>query len=78
MNIRFVWGASSTDGLFLIIKSATGPMAEEIEHSTSKLKDEDLAAMAAYLKSVPGSADSPAPLKAEDPVMVAGQAIYRD
>ncbi len=60
------------------ITAATGPMAEEIEHSTSKLKDEDLAAMAAYLKSVPGSADSPATLKADDPVMVAGQAIYRD
>ncbi len=60
------------------ITAATGPMAEEIEHSTSKLKDEDLAAMAAYLKSVPGSADSPAPLKADDPVMVAGHAIYRD
>ncbi len=60
------------------ITAATGPMAEEIEHSTSKLKDEDLAAMAAYLKSVRGSADSPAPLKADDPVMVAGQAIYRD
>jgi mono/diheme cytochrome c family protein len=60
------------------ITAATGPMAEEIEHSTSKLKDEDLAAMAAYLKSLPGSADSPAPLKADDPVMVAGQAIYRD
>lgn len=60
------------------ITAATGPMAEEIEHSTSKLKDEDLAAMATYLKSVPGSAASPAPLKADDPVMVAGQAIYRD
>lgn len=60
------------------ITAATGPMAEEIEHSTSKLKDEDLAAMAAYLKSIPGSADSPAPLKADDPVMLAGQAIYRD
>ena len=60
------------------ISAATGPMADEIDHSTSKLKDEDLAAMAAYLKSLPGSADSPAPLKAEDPVMVAGQAIYRD
>ena len=34
--------------------------------------------MAAYLKSRAGSADSPAPLQAEDPVMVAGQAIYRD
>jgi mono/diheme cytochrome c family protein len=60
------------------VTAATGPMAEEIEHSTSKLKDADLAAMAAYLKSVPGSADSPAPLKADDPAMVAGQAIYRD
>jgi mono/diheme cytochrome c family protein len=60
------------------ITAATGPMAEEIEHSTSKLKDEDLAAMAAYLKSLPGSADSPAPLNADDPAMVAGQAIYRD
>jgi mono/diheme cytochrome c family protein len=53
-------------------------MAEEIEHSTSKLKNEDLAAMAAYLKSLPGSSDSPPPLKADDPVMVAGEAIYRD
>ena len=60
------------------ITAAAGPMAEEIEHSTSRLKEEDLAAMAAYLKSIPGSPDSPAPLKADDPVMVAGQAIYRD
>jgi mono/diheme cytochrome c family protein len=57
---------------------ATGPMAEEIANSTSKLADKDLAAMATYLKSVPGSPDSPAPLKADDPVMVSGQAIYRD
>ena len=57
---------------------ATGPMAEEIENSTSKLADKDLAAMATYLKSVPGSADSPPPLRADDPVIVAGQAIYRD
>ena len=60
------------------ITAATGPMAEEIVNSTSKMKDEDVAAMAVYLKSMPGSADSPAPLKADDPVMVAGQAIYRD
>jgi hypothetical protein len=53
-------------------------MAEEIEHSTSKLPDEDLAAMATYLKSVADSATGPMPLKADDPVIVAGQAIYRD
>jgi mono/diheme cytochrome c family protein len=78
-------GQWSSDDIVAYLKTghnrmtaATGPMAEEIEHSTSNLKDEDLAAMAAYLKSVPGSADSPAPLSAGDPVMVAGQAIYRD
>jgi mono/diheme cytochrome c family protein len=60
------------------ITAATGPMAEEIDHSTSKMKDEDLAAMATYLKSLPGSSDSPAPLKADDPVFAAGHAIYRD
>ena len=56
------------------ITAATGPMAEEIEHSTSKHEgrgsggDRDLSEIAA------GSADSPAPLQADDPVMVAGQA----
>jgi mono/diheme cytochrome c family protein len=78
-------GQWSSDDIVAYLKSghnritaATGPMAEEIQNSTSRLKDGDLAAMAAYLKSVPGGADSPAPLKAGDPVMVAGQAIYRD
>ena len=78
-------GQWSSDDIVAYLKTghnrmtaATGPMAEEIMHSTSNMKDEDLAAIAAYLKSVPGSADSPAPLSAGDPVMAAEQAIYRD
>lgn len=58
--------------------TATGPMAEEISHSSSHWKDNDLKSVAAYLKSLPGRQDNPAPLGAADPVMVAGQAIYRD
>ncbi|MGI8526713.1 MAG: c-type cytochrome [Pseudolabrys sp.] len=60
------------------ISAATGPMAEEIDNSTSKMSDSDLQAMATYLKSLPGRQDSPEPVKADDPVMIAGQAIYRD
>ena len=33
--------------------SVTGPMAEVVQHSTQFLSDEDLAAMAAYLKALP-------------------------
>ncbi|PSC05947.1 alcohol dehydrogenase [Alsobacter soli] len=36
--------------------SATGPMSEVIQYSTSQLNDEDLHAVAAYLKDLPGEA----------------------
>jgi mono/diheme cytochrome c family protein len=42
------------------------------------MTDADLTAIAIYLKSVPGRDDSPAPVGADDPFMIAGQAIYRD
>jgi mono/diheme cytochrome c family protein len=58
--------------------AATGPMAEMIADSTSQMTDSDLAAIAAYLKSLPGREDNPTPVGANDPFMVAGQAIYRD
>ena len=58
--------------------AATGPMAEMIANSTSQMTDSDLAAIAAYLKSLPGREDNPTPVGANDPFMVAGQAIYRD
>lgn len=58
--------------------AATGPMAEEVTHSTSMLSDDDVKAIAIYLKSVPGQTTSSQPLPAQDPQMVAGGAIYRD
>jgi mono/diheme cytochrome c family protein len=58
--------------------AATGPMAEEIAHSSSQMTDGDLVAIATYLKSLPGRQNSPVPVQGSDPAMVAGQAIYRD
>lgn len=60
------------------ITAATGPMAEEIEHASSKMTDADLKSIAVYLKSIPGDTKSPAPLAQNDPAMKAGEAIYRD
>lgn len=60
------------------ISAATGPMAEEVTLSSSHMTDGDLKAIASYLKSLPGRDDAPAALHADDPVMVAGGAIYRD
>jgi mono/diheme cytochrome c family protein len=60
------------------VSAATGPMAEEISHASSQMTDSDLAAIATYLKSLPGRTDHPAAVAASDPAMVAGQAIYRD
>jgi mono/diheme cytochrome c family protein len=57
--------------------AATGPMAEEIVNSTSQYNDNDLKAIATYLKSLPGRQDA-APPHAEASVMHAGEAIYRD
>jgi mono/diheme cytochrome c family protein len=60
------------------ITGATGPMAEEVEHASSKMTDSDLKAIATYLKSVPGQSKEPKPLAENDPAMKAGHAIYRD
>jgi mono/diheme cytochrome c family protein len=57
--------------------AATGPMADEIAHSSSRMHDDDLRAIATYLKSVPGSS-KPSPSPADERVMAAGGAIYRD
>jgi mono/diheme cytochrome c family protein len=60
------------------ITAATGPMAEEIEHASSKMTDADLKAMAVYLKSIPGDTGTHQALAKDDPAMKAGEAIYRD
>jgi mono/diheme cytochrome c family protein len=79
-------GTWSVDDLVAFLKTghnritaATGPMAEEIEHASSKMTDDDLKAIAVYLKSMPGSNTETHPAVASsDPAMRAGQAIYRD
>jgi mono/diheme cytochrome c family protein len=58
---------------------ASGPMADAVKNSTSKLTDADINAMAVYIKSQPGrGGNPPAPLAATDPAMVAGADIYKD
>jgi mono/diheme cytochrome c family protein len=59
------------------VSAATGPMAEEIINSTSKYNDDDLNAVATYLKSLPGQ-QLAVPAPAEQAAMNAGEAIYRD
>ncbi len=58
--------------------AAAGPMAEEVSYSTSRMKDEDLDAIATYLKDVPGETARATPLSADDAGMRAGAAIWRD
>jgi mono/diheme cytochrome c family protein len=60
------------------ISAATGPMAEVVSLSSSQMTDGDLKAIATYLRSFAQTSDPPKPLRPDDPVMVAGSAIYRD
>jgi mono/diheme cytochrome c family protein len=56
---------------------ATGLMAEVVTNSTSKLRDDDLRAIAVYLKSVTGDQAQDFS-KPEQPMIRAGAAIYAD
>lgn len=58
--------------------AASGPMAEEVTHSTSHLADSDLRAIAVYLKNEPDKTTSTRPLDAQQPPMRTGAAIYQD
>src|SRR5262249_42113550 len=60
------------------IGAAVGPMAEEVMHASSAMSDNDLKAIATYLKDQPGGSNKPAPLPQSDPQIMAGEAIYRD
>ncbi len=53
-------------------------MAEAVELSTSRMKDEDTKAIATYLKSLPGNRDEARLAPVDANVMAAGGAIYRD
>ena len=57
---------------------ASGPMAEEVEHSSQHWKDEDLMAVAVYLKDEPKDVAVPKALPASEAAMVSGKAIYAD
>jgi mono/diheme cytochrome c family protein len=57
---------------------ASGPMAEAVSHSTSQMSDDDLAAIAEYLKDNAAPAAPAAPAAAAANVMQAGGAIYKD
>jgi mono/diheme cytochrome c family protein len=58
---------------------ASGAMAEEVERSSSKISDDDLKAIANYLKSGKTSAsEKREALPASDPAMKAGEPIYKD
>ena len=78
-------GAWSTDDIVAFLRTghnrisaATGPMAEEVEHASSKMREDDLQAIAVYLKSLPGKSEQHQAVAADDPAMQAGKAIYRD
>lgn len=60
---------------------ASGPMAETVSHSTSNMTDEDIGAIATYLKDSGMGASASKPLvavAAADKDMRAGAAIYKD
>ncbi|MEN0105885.1 MAG: cytochrome c [Pseudomonas sp.] len=57
---------------------ASGPMAEAVENSTQHWSDEDLLAVAVYLKDGQAGTPAPQPVAAGTPAMVAGKAIYAD
>jgi mono/diheme cytochrome c family protein len=61
------------------MSAATGPMGEEVALSSSHMRDEDVRAIAVYLKTVSGgNSDTVTAVQPSDSRMVAGGAIYRD
>jgi mono/diheme cytochrome c family protein len=57
---------------------ATGPMSEVITDSTSKLPEDDLRAMAVYLRDQPGPEAEQPRIAQDDPVMRQGGVLYTD
>jgi mono/diheme cytochrome c family protein len=79
-------GAWSIDDVATYLKTghnrfaaASGPMADEVSHSSSKMTDADLRAVATWFKDQPAPReDGPPPIAASEPVMKTGAAIYAD
>jgi mono/diheme cytochrome c family protein len=59
---------------------ASGPMAEAVVHSTSKMTDTDIEAIATYLKDRGGgaAASKPPAVALDDKAMRPGATIYKD
>jgi mono/diheme cytochrome c family protein len=77
-------GSLSVDDIVAYLKTghnrtgaATGPMSETLNLSTSRMSDDDLKAIAVYLKDQPGRAAS-APATPDQTVMKIGAHIYAD
>jgi len=83
-NAQSGLGKWSEDDLIQYLKTgvnahsiASGPMAEAVENSTSKMTDADLKAIAVYLKDLPkGDGKGPPPVAADNPAMQAGARIF--
>lgn len=59
--------------------AASGPMAEEVQNSSSKMSDADLRAVATYLKDQPAlKENAPKPLPSSDTDVRIGSRIYAD
>jgi mono/diheme cytochrome c family protein len=56
---------------------AGGPMAEVVVNSTSKMTDDDVKAIAVYLKELPAGAAEPAPAAPPPSQMTEGETVYR-
>ncbi len=57
---------------------ASALMSEVVTHSTAKMSDDDLHAIATYLKRMPGAAERQPVVAPDGSVMDAGKAIYLD
>jgi mono/diheme cytochrome c family protein len=58
--------------------AAAGPMGDVVRNSTQHLSDQDLRAIAAYLKDIPGEKEAAASGKIDPPVMAHGRELYVD
>lgn len=57
--------------------ASSGPMTEAIENSTQHMTDDDLQAIALYLKSLPASGTPvPQPLSADNTAMIVGKKVF--
>lgn len=77
------WSAEQIQGYLKVGSNdkavAAGAMGEAVEHSTQHLDDADLADIALYLKSLPGSGtQAPAALSASDTLMQRGAQVYEN